>query len=154
MTEFRPAKHRDVPKSSSQFGRNCSGSTIRRNECRLSHSGLPGFSLYLVMSSFGLPGTQWHLVLLCLSARILEFVEVATWHNSGTAMSDGKDALDARHQSAVRALRTIEDVEKAAHVMAELLEPLREGYELAQPGDEYVIEKNRPASVRNKAGDW
>ena len=36
----------------------------------------------------------------------------------------------------------------------ELVEPLRDAYEQAESGAEFVIEKNWPASVRNKAGNW
>ena len=36
----------------------------------------------------------------------------------------------------------------------ELVEQLLEVSEQAEPGSEFVIQKNRPASLRNKAGNW
>ena len=39
-------------------------------------------------------------------------------------------------------------------IFPELVEPLREAFEQAEPGSEWVIEKNRPDSVRNKFGNW
>ena len=36
----------------------------------------------------------------------------------------------------------------------ELVDPLRNVYEQAEPGDEFVIVNNRPATLRDSAGNW
>ena len=36
----------------------------------------------------------------------------------------------------------------------ELVDPLRDVYEQAEPGDEFVIVNNRPATLRDSAGNW